>query len=96
MRRHHNPRYAPEALERKLSPSGIVAIPVAAEIYIPTTRVATTNTSPPVVKKDPIPTDPSNPVPIDTTTPTSPAPPSGDGTPPISSPSGSGGTSEPA
>jgi hypothetical protein len=44
MRRFHNPRYAPESLERKLSPSGVVAIPVAAEIYVPTLQ--TSNTTP--------------------------------------------------
>jgi len=33
MRRFHNPRYAPESLERKLHPSGI-ALPVTAE-YAP-------------------------------------------------------------
>jgi hypothetical protein len=35
MRRHRNPPYAPESLERKLNPSGITAFPVAAEINTP-------------------------------------------------------------
>src|SRR4051794_32035155 len=38
MRRNHNPRYAPESLERKLSPSGLTGIPVAAELYVPNTK----------------------------------------------------------
>ena len=37
---YRNPRYAPESLERKLSPSGVVAIPVAAEVYVPITHAA--------------------------------------------------------
>ncbi len=41
MRHFRNPRYAPESLERKLSPSA--AIPVAAEISIPTTQLAVVN-----------------------------------------------------
>jgi hypothetical protein len=52
MRRHHNPRYAPEYLERKLSPSGITGIPVAAEVHIPVTQthhVATLSPAVPVV-----------------------------------------------
>ena len=44
MRRFHNPRYAPESLERKLSPSGFATLPVAAEINIPNTQ--TNSTSP--------------------------------------------------
>ena len=32
MRHFRNPAYAPESLERKLSPSGFIAIPVAAEV----------------------------------------------------------------
>ncbi len=35
MRRFRNPRYAPEALERKLSPSGVGGLPVAAVVHIP-------------------------------------------------------------
>ena len=37
MRRFRNPVYAIESLERKLSPSGIVAAPVAAQVYVPST-----------------------------------------------------------
>ena len=32
MRRFHNPRFAPESLERKLSPTAMV--PVAAQVYV--------------------------------------------------------------
>lgn len=81
MRRHHNPRYAPESLERKLNPSGIVGIPVTAEIYVPNTQfddVASPDSTAPIASdiSDPVPstdptlcTDPGDP-PIDE--PTSP------------------------
>jgi hypothetical protein len=40
MRRFHNPRYAPESLERKLNPSSVVAVPVAAQVHILAERAA--------------------------------------------------------
>ncbi len=49
MRRHRNPRYAPESLERKLNPSGIVAIPVAAEVYVPNTQLSPPAPATPIV-----------------------------------------------
>src|SRR5947209_489459 len=49
MRRFHNPRYAPESLERKLSPSGVAAIPVAAEIYVPTLQTSNTTPVTPII-----------------------------------------------
>ena len=42
MRRRKFPRFAPESLERKLNPSGIVPAPVAAEVYIPVTQTVDT------------------------------------------------------
>ena len=56
MRRFRNPRYAPESLERKLSPSG-VSLPVTAE-FAAICPVAATE-PPPV----PDPTDPNCPDP---------------------------------
>ncbi len=38
MRRFRNPRYAPEGLERRLSPSGAAGLPVAAVVHIPSTQ----------------------------------------------------------
>jgi len=34
MRQTRNPRYAPEFLERKLSPSSLISTPVAAQVYV--------------------------------------------------------------
>ena len=59
MRRFRNPRYAPEALERKLSPSGVVAIPIMAEIYIPKTQMNNSTHATPTVHSTPIPVVPA-------------------------------------
>lgn len=67
MRRFRNPRYAPEALERKLHPSGF-SLPVTAEF-------AFASRSAYVAANDPPPTNPSpNPSPNDPPSP-EPAPP---------------------
>lgn len=57
MRRFRNPRYAPESLERRLSPSGL-ASPLAAEF-------ATLDTPGHPVPGDPEPDYPSPPIPPD-------------------------------
>jgi hypothetical protein len=55
--RIRNPQYAPELLERKLSPSSLVATPAPAPAYV----VATD--TPPYPPGDPtLPTDPNAPV----------------------------------
>ena len=79
MRRFRNPAYAPESLERKLSPSGIVAAPVAAEVYVPAAPVpvalsplnpatssvtATSPTDPPPPSSPTDPAPPTNPDPL--------------------------------
>jgi hypothetical protein len=81
MRRFRNPRYAPESLERKLSPSGF-SYPVAAEFATvaavettPAESTAATAEPPPV----PDPTDPKDPNPC----PAPGEPPSGDPTNPL-------------
>jgi hypothetical protein len=43
MRQIRNPRYAPEFLERKLSPSSLVATPVSAEVHVLSTVASTDN-----------------------------------------------------
>ena len=63
MRRFRNPRYAPEALERKLHPTGL-AIPVTAEFATTSATPATSATA-----TDPPPTTPT---PTPTPTPTEP------------------------
>lgn len=57
-----NPRYAPEFLERKLSPSGLDAgaIPVDVAYTDPTATTSDTTTDP-TDPGDPIPTDPTPP-----------------------------------
>jgi hypothetical protein len=85
MRGHHNPRYAPEYLERKLNPSGIAGIPVAAEVYIPHTQpteVTTLNPALAVVSMN-VPTTSG---PLAPQGGTDPAPPDGSGDPPIEDP----------
>ncbi len=49
MRRHKFPRFAPESLERKLNPSGLVVAPVAAEIYVPVTQTSDTGQATPIM-----------------------------------------------
>jgi len=103
MRSFRNPRYAPESLERKLNPSGISPIPVAAEMYVPAaTKADVTPVAPldgvasarggPAAPGDPIPTGPTAPTYPDGT---GPAPPPGNGTPPSDSPSIPSGPGEP-
>jgi hypothetical protein len=104
MRRFHNPRYACESLERKLSPSGFAAIPIAAEIHIPNTQMNHTHqvlhshTS--LVPHNHTPRAPHSVIyvsALDTTSPpTNPAPPDGDGDPPAIPPSGPSGPGLPA
>jgi hypothetical protein len=43
MRRFRNPRFAPESLERKLSPSGVAPVPVAAVVYVPSDTTTSTS-----------------------------------------------------
>jgi hypothetical protein len=88
MRRHHNPRYAPEYLERKLNPSDITGVPVAAEVFVPNTQPA--QVSPLTV----VATSASEPV--TPATGTDPAPPVGNGDPPIGGPSTPIGPAVPA
>jgi hypothetical protein len=81
MRRFHNPRFAPESLERKLSPSGVVPLAIAAHVYVPThaSHAATTTT---VVSSH----HTHYLTPGDTGGGTDPEPPDGDGTVPTSPP----------
>lgn len=67
MRRFHNPRYAPESLERKLSPSGVATIPVAAEIYVPTIETSAAAEVTPIVISSarPAPTTATKAIPTD-------------------------------
>ena len=82
MRRFKNPVYAIESLERKLSPSSIVAVPVAVQVYVPgsvpistspidpaaSPSADTTSTSTPTTTSDPAPPPNPNPLsPPDTT-----------------------------
>ncbi len=103
MRSFRNPRYAPESLERKLNPSGVVGIPVTAEVYVPT---ATSPPAPPATPTDATPCQysasvcsvPGDPEPVIPGVPpggTGPAPPSGDGSPPQGPPSTPSGPAEP-
>ena len=110
MRRFHNPRYAPESLERKLSPSGVAPVPVAAHIYVPATQTHAAPQVTPIVIHGhsiaPTPTinaakvaialqvPPSQPG--DPIFPTVPTLPPGDGTPPPDSPSIPGGPADPS
>jgi hypothetical protein len=57
MRQIRNPRYAPEFLERKLSPSSLVVTPVAAEVQV-VSVVASTDCPPTFPPYDPSPTGP--------------------------------------
>jgi hypothetical protein len=58
--RNQSRRYAPEWLERKLSPSSLIATPVAAEVQVMAS--ATANDDPPPY--DPtLPPGPNNPIP---------------------------------
>jgi hypothetical protein len=52
MRRFHNPRYAPESLERKLSPSGFATIPVAAHIHVQSFQTTQVTQVTPIVASD--------------------------------------------
>jgi hypothetical protein len=85
MRRFHNPRYAPESLEKRLNPSTAVPVPVAAQVYIPNTQSdkngttesasaddETSDDSTGLVNPSSPSTDPGNPT--TPTTPTSPDP----------------------
>ena len=58
MRRFRNPRYAPESLERKLSPSG-VSLPVTAEFAVFTSARITVEPPPVPDPTDPLCPDPS-------------------------------------
>jgi hypothetical protein len=49
MRRFHNPRFAPESLERKLNPSGVMPVPVAAEVHVPTAQASHATQATPTV-----------------------------------------------
>jgi hypothetical protein len=92
MRRHHNPRYAPESLERKLSPSGLVA--VTAEVGFLQTQATDAGTSAAVSYSEPAPAPPAPPAPSGGTE----VPPgkSEGGEPPLDSPSFPGGPGVPA
>jgi hypothetical protein len=59
--RIRNPRYAPEWLERKLSPSSLIATPVTAEVQV--TPSATANDDPPPPYDPTLPSSPGNPIP---------------------------------
>ena len=100
MRRFRNPRYAPEALERKLHPSGVA--PVLAEIYVPTATAAGTPTQddsgdPGASDVSGGPAEPGDPIPSNSTPPdgSDPAPPPGNGDPPTDTPSIPVGPGEP-
>ena len=69
MRRFRNPRYAPEALERKLHPSGLT-IPVTAEFATAARSTFGFRTEPPPSSPDP--NDPSTPTPTPTPSPSDP------------------------
>ena len=84
MRRFHNPRYAPESLERKLNPSNVVPVPVA-EVQAAVTQTAgptmpvsytqdanasdSTSASVPGDSTTPVPSTPGSPEPTDPATP---------------------------
>ena len=97
MRRHRNPRYAPESLERKLNPSGVIGIPVAAEVYIPETQqIASPTAIDPTLTQGGI--TPDGPVPVATTSNSEDAPepdPMGPGAPEPPAPTDPGDGSEP-
>jgi hypothetical protein len=59
--RIRNPRYAPEWLERKLSPSSLIATPVAAEVLVMSS--VTANDDPPPPYDPTLPPGPGNPPP---------------------------------
>jgi hypothetical protein len=85
MRRRGFPRYAPESLERKLSPSGVAVPPVAAVVYVSTTQTPASDSSG-ATDTDSTSTSDSDPGPPggpDPTDPTNPGPDDGDGNPPI-------------
>lgn len=69
MRRFRNPRYAPEALERKLQPSGF-SLPVTAE-FAPASRSAYVAAADPP-PTNPSPNDPSTPDPTPEPSPSDP------------------------
>src|SRR6476660_1889998 len=92
-RRHHNPRYAPEYLERKLNPSGITGIPVAAEVYIPTSQQSETATPAPAVDSTSVPATSG---PVSALAVEDPLPPPEPGDPPIGNPSNPVGPAGPA
>ena len=110
MRRFHNPRYAPESLERKLSPSGVAPVPVAAHIYVPVTQThAAPHVAPIVIPSHTIASTtatkslsaaffggPSAPQPTEPAVPTGPTLPPGDGNPPDNTPSIPGGPPDPS
>jgi hypothetical protein len=52
--RIRNPKYAPEMLERKLSPSSLVPTPAAAPAYVASTDTPPPPPPPPPVLPDPI------------------------------------------
>jgi hypothetical protein len=59
--RNQSRRYAPEWLERKLSPSSLIATPVAAEVQV--TASVTSNDDPPPPYDPTLPPGPGNPPP---------------------------------
>jgi hypothetical protein len=73
MARFRNPRYAPESLERRLSPAFLIAAPaVAAEVM--TLKAEPIRT--PEVPDDQVPTDPSDTPPVMPMPPINPSQPS--------------------
>jgi hypothetical protein len=83
MRRFHNPRYAPEFLEKRLNPSTAVPVPVAAQVYIPNTQSDANGTTDSGSADDDTSDDgsgssasstPTNPDPTDPGVPTTPTP----------------------
>jgi len=59
--RNQSRRYAPEWLERKLSPSSLIATPVAVEVQV--TSSVTANDDPPPPYDPTLPPGPNNPIP---------------------------------
>ena len=97
MRSFRNPRYAPEALERKLHPSGISPVLVAADVYVPTTSAADPSASG-STDTGSYAQDSGAPSPTPATPPaggTDPAPPPGNGDPPVDTPGTPVGPGEP-
>ena len=103
MRRHRNPRYAPESLERKLNPSTFgapvlaeVAPIVSLDVELSQSTAVTVSYDQDTISGNPICFEgPGSPEPA-TPPPGSSAPPRGSGDPPISGPSLPGGPGEPA